>query len=552
MPSFELKNSEYGDILKYLEALDSRIARIEKYLGLRPDFEAGPAARVSQPARAPVAAGETAESSFEFRIGTFGLTWVGGMALLLGILFLVSYTYGHGQALLSALLGYGIAFLLLAATRKWEQSYPHFSFMLRVIAYLLLFYVTLRLHFFTQQPLVGSWALAILLLLVLVGAQLFRAYRHPSEFFAFLALLQGMATALLCDSPPYCFALLLVFAGLATYFFIRRNWMRLYLGVIFLTYFAHLIWLLNNPVLGHPIRAASEPHNSLVFLFAYEFIFSLPLSWYKTSVANENAMIAGTILNGSGFVVLSLLATLTFYQQNYPLIYLIIGVFFMSLAIFQFITSQHPFVPALNACFGFMALTVAIYGYSKIPDAYFWLALQSLLVVSMALWFRSKIIVVLNTFIFVCILLAYHLTGSTFHLANFSFALVALGTARVLNWKKDRLTLKTDHLRNLYLVVAFFMVLYSLYKAVPGQWVTLSWTGAAIVYFLVSLLLHNIKYRWMAILTMLVTALYLVVIDLSRLEAIYRIIAFLFLGLIALIVSVFYNKIRQQVQKIQK
>ena len=64
-------------------------------------------------------------------------------------------------------------------------------------------------------------------------------------------------------------------------------------------------------------------------------------------------------------------------------------------------------------------------------------------------------------------------------------------------------------------------MLYALFEAVPRQYVILSWTITAVVYFLFSLLLRNIKYRWMAIFTMIAAAIYLFIVDLAHVGIIY-------------------------------
>ena len=86
------------------------------------------------------------------------------------------------------------------------------------------------------------------------------------------------------------------------------------------------------------------------------------------------------------------------------------------------------------------------------------------------------------------------------------------------------------------------MVLFSLQQVVPDQYVTLSWTIAAALYLVMSIVLHNIKYRWMAIFTFIATAIYLFVVDLANLQVGYRVLAFLFLALISLAASVYYTK----------
>jgi uncharacterized membrane protein len=70
-------------------------------------------------------------------------------------------------------------------------------------------------------------------------------------------------------------------------------------------------------------------------------------------------------------------------------------------------------------------------------------------------------------------------------------------------------------------------------------------------YFLLSFLLRNIKYRWMAIATLLVTVVYLFLVDLANLSIGYRVIAFLFLAAILISASLFYTK-RVKKRKISK
>jgi hypothetical protein len=188
-----------------------------------------------------------------------------------------------------------------------------------------------------------------------------------------------------------------------------------------------------------------------------------------------------------------------------------------------------------------MAMTVSLYGLLGLPRVFFSLSVQSLLVVSMALWFRNKLIVIMNSILFFAILLIYLLTARHVDGVNFSFALVPLISARIMNWQKSRLEIRTEFIRNIYLIEGFFMVLFALYKAMPGQLVTLSWTFAALFYFLLSLILRNIKYRYMALATMLSAAVYLFAVDLAKIEAIYRVLAFLFLAVISIGISIYYT-----------
>jgi hypothetical protein len=132
-------------------------------------------------------------------------------------------------------------------------------------------------------------------------------------------------------------------------------------------------------------------------------------------------------------------------------------------------------------------------------------------------------------------------------LTNFSFPVVAFFSARIINWQKERLKIKTELIRNTYLVLIFLTMLYAVYKAVPGQYVTLSWTMISVLYLLLSIFLKNVKYRYMMFATLIATAFYLFAVDLARIGMIYRIVAFLSLAIITIGISVYYvNKIKKK------
>jgi len=162
-----------------------------------------------------------------------------------------------------------------------------------------------------------------------------------------------------------------------------------------------------------------------------------------------------------------------------------------------------------------------------------------------ALWFRSKMLVVMNSLVFFSILVAYLFVSATLDAANFGFALVAHASARIMNWQKERLTLRTRTMRNVYLLIAFVFMMYAIYHALPIHFRSLGWTVAAVVYFLLSLALRNIKYRWMAVAALLVAVLNLFLSDLRYLDPLFRFVAFLFLGIIAVFISLFYSKLKR-------
>jgi uncharacterized membrane protein len=115
-------------------------------------------------------------------------------------------------------------------------------------------------------------------------------------------------------------------------------------------------------------------------------------------------------------------------------------------------------------------------------------------------------------------------------------------SARILNWNKDRLELKTELMRNAYLTGALLVFPYALYHLVPGRYVALAWVGVALGYYVWSLVAKNRKYRWMGHATLLLTTGYVAVVGTRGLEPVYRIVSFLVLGTVLLIVSLSFTR----------
>jgi len=478
----------------------------------------------------------------ESNIFEYGLAWFGSLVLLCGICFLSNFAKNYMNGPLASLVSYmavaGVFFL------AWylRNSHPHLSFMLNLSAHLLVYYITLGLYFFTDIPVIPVKGVVIGLLLAVTGVQCYYAIRTKSELLAAIATLLSLATALFADAALVSLLLIILIAAFSFFLFTRYGWWRSMLFTLILVYISQSIWLLNNPIMGNPIGvSATHPYN-LVCLFVYGLIYSLvPLATQKGRFP-DGIYSATILLNGISFSVVLLFVIVSFYLNSYVWIFTMIFVLCLFYSIFLKYRINRLFDPAFYAIYSFMALSIAVYGYSKLPDALWLLALQSLLVVSWALWFRSKIIVVMNTILFIGILVIYMVLYHSVDKVNIAFVFTAFLSARIINWKKERLTLQTEMIRNTYMITLFFTMLFALYHIVPPQYVTLSWTGAAVFYFIMSLTLKLIKYRWMAIATVLVTGFYLFFVDLSHLETGYRVLAFLFLAVISLGASLYFTK----------
>lgn len=480
--------------------------------------------------------------SIESRLGENGMAWLGNIVLLFGIIFLLQMLGNQGLKLISAVAGIVAVGGVYLLGKTLSKNHPLMSKLFTYNGHFLLFYVIMRLHFISAEPLIKSTAPGLILVLVMIGGIIYTSYRNKSQLLASIALLMLVTLAIFSNSTHITLSLMVVIAILSVYLALRLGWWNVLILSVFLVYSTFLMWLVNNPIVNHSLEVVSNHQYSHLYLFGFALIYS-GLALLKSNDKIEDYILNRVIIiNSTWFTLTMSLVIIAFFSTNYVFLLGLISVFCLVYSIILQSRGDWKHISALYALYSFVVLSVTISVIYKLPLAFLLLSIQSLLVVSMALWFRSKFIVIMNTVLFICILLAYLLFNESINSINFAFAAVALTTARVMNWKKKRLEIQTELIRNLYLFAGFIMTLISLYKAVPAKFITLSWTLSALLFFILSILLSNVKYRWLAITTMIVTAIYLFMFDMKNISIGIRIVALLFLAIISLGISIYYTR----------
>jgi hypothetical protein len=536
------------ELLAAVRRLEARISRIEEQLKLVPADAVG--TRTAAAAVPPGAEPESAvERGLEQTIGEFGLAWFGSAVLLLGIAFLMTYTASQGHPVLASVFGFLAAAGLYLTGRTWKGAAAHISDLFINASLVTLYYATARLHYFSADPILASPVAGLFALLLVVAAQFLLAAVRETETLAIAALVLGLASGILGDRAAIGLPLLAVLSWGSTVLAQRKRWWTLTIVAPPLIYAAHVMWLLGNPLMGHPAHAIGSADYGFVYLFACAAAFSLPA--FLNDPADEPRAIVVLALNCFFLLVTASLAVFALSQNDIVRPYFALAAFFLACSVGQWLKSRQELPASLYACFGYVALSIAMYGYAGVPAVFLWLALQSLLVVTMALWFRSRFLVVVNALIFMSILLGYVAAVPSSDWVNFSFALVGHASARVMNWKRERLTLRTELLRTFYLLTGFLFVLYGLYHTLPRQYVSLGWMAAAVVYLSLSIVLRNVKYRWLAMGSVLLTLVHLFVVDLPQLDPKYRVPAFLLVGAATLLISIYYSKFRNYIGRRQ-
>ena len=502
-------------------------------------------AAVAGPPASPVAA--EVEGEFEFEVGQNWFAVAGILALAIGAGFMLSLPYARLPAAVPSLAGLIAAAALFLLARVGQRAFELVASYLRGAGMALLFFATLRLYFFGAQHALDTGSLAGRALLTVVAAlNLALAWRRQSPWLVGLALVLAYATVIAIGSPGFVLGSLLLLSVLLAAGCLRAHWPRFGLVGIPLGYATYFVWVIGNPFLGGKFHFVAAPALAPFCLLALVAVWAALILWREDRSTEDAISGLGAVLNCGFGYLLFLIHTAASFAPVLAGAHVLASLVFISLAVLFWVRERSRVSTFFYAMIGYAALSVAIMKASSVPVVFVWLSLQSVVVVATAVWFRSRFIVVANFVIYVMIILGYVLVAKGETGVSIGFGFVALGSARILNWQRNRLELKTELMRNAYLLSAFVVFPYALYHLVPGRYVGLSWVGLALVYYVLNLVVRNQKYRWMGHTTLLLTLIYVVVVGISQFEPIYRIVSFLVLGTVLLVVSLSFTRLRRR------
>ena len=530
------ENPALNSILKSLKNIENRLSQVETKL----QIETEKVEDEVQPT--PAAVKPVTDEDLEIRIGEYWIPKVAIMVFIIGMVFFLTFPLKGLSIGFPIAFGYLMTVVVLIASKSLKKSFAHFTGYAVGGSIIISYLTTLRLHFFGRVQLVSSLEIEMLLLALITAGSLVIAVKRDSVYLTAIALLLAYVTAMINSNAYLFFISLILLSALVVYLTLKYSWRGLLIYGIVLTYFAHLLWFLNNPFFGNALQIVISHQINVLFILVYLFVFSLGCVLRSDKDSEVFNVVLSSFLNAAGGYGLFLIITvsnITAYSGLFHVTAFLLSII-ISIAYWVRVKSQYStFIYAMTA---YSALSVAIIFTFSAPSFFIWLCWQSLLVISTALWFRSKFIVLANFIIFIAVLIAYMVSEGTIGVESLSFGIVALVSARVLIWQRERLELKTDQMRVAYLLTSFFIIPYSLYYIFPSEFVGISWVGLAMVYYLLSSILKNNKYRLMALGTLLMTVVYLLVFGITSSETMYKIISFLLVAGVLMVISLIYSR----------
>jgi hypothetical protein len=485
------------------------------------------------------------EDELEFRIGQYWLPKLGIFVFIVGVIFFLTLPFEGLGAAVPSFIGYATALAILAIShfsrKNFAELTPYFIGGSAMIAYL----ATLRLFFFGSETVIDSWVLEFLGLFFVVSTTLWYALKNDSVYLASMGIFLAYFTALTIGEPYVLLTALLISTAAAVKIYLHKNWEGFLVFSIIIAFLAHATWFMTNPFFTPGIETMKGSDINLLFILGYIALFSGGILYRKDNASEEFMNILASLLNSAFGYGLFLIITLINPTSNFGIMHLLAASVFLAVAVMFWVKEKSQYSTFIYAMTGYASLSVAIIFEFNQPLNLILLCWQSILVLSTAVWFKSRFIIVANFMIFLMVLAAYLFTYWTLQTEAISFGLTALISARILNWQKNNLELKTEVLRNSYLITALFWIPYLFYCVLPSIYVGFSLLALALAYFGMGKLIRNLKYRWMAVMTLLITVFYLMIFGITNPDISYKITSFLLAGIILIITSAAYNKISQ-------
>lgn len=535
-----VQENDISYIVKVIQNIDSRLKRIENELSIR-QYE--PDEEIKQP-ETPTE-NKPLDEEIEFRFGQRWFAKFGIIAFLLAVINLIILPITQISSTIILIIGALIGTTLIFSPIFISKSIKDLSAYLFGSGIIILYFSALKLHYFTTTPIFDNLNFVLIHLYAIAFVALGYSINKRFQYLTSLSFILFELNSLFSNSAFLVLVTILGLSLLSVLLSRRFNWDGLLNISLIINYLTQLIWFINNPLLGNQIIIdPMKSYSAIITLFMVAIYGFGRVKEFEYEI-NEGFAITRSIFNSliSSTLIFFLVQKLS---VNFLFITsIILALLFISIAAYHYILIKSKIVTFIYSMAGYIALSIGIISFFDTPHNFVLLCWQSVLVVSTALWFRSKFIVVANIFIFVLILFANFLSGNGFNASSLNFGIVALISARIINWQKTRLGLETQNIRNSYLIIATIINPIVLYHILPGQFVGLAWIGLAFLYYVLGKILVNKKYRLMSTFTLILALIYSLIFGLTAGEPLFKIISFAIVSISLILMSIIYSKLKE-------
>ncbi|SEM21552.1 Predicted membrane protein [Stigmatella aurantiaca] len=541
---------EEGPLRERVQRLEQLVTSLEARLqqleapGLRA-LPTPPPAEASAPVpEAP------ARADLEAHLGTYWLSRLGIVALITGIAYLITYRFGELGLLVRVVLGYALSAGLGAFGLWLSRRYLLFGRIVFGGGLALAYFVTYALHFIPSVRVIDSQVLALVLLAAFVIGIVVTAQRMHSETVAGIALFLGLHTGMLSDVTAFTLLSTTLLAMGALFFLVKNRWVIVPLSSLVSVYSTHTLWAVRAPSLVPGAPDDGRLLLSLAFLALYFLLFAVALL-ARPRELSVRAGLAFAGLNWGGLLALGAYEVETRSPSN-------LFLFLLAVALAQGAGAlgarwrqapaflSHAFL-ALGAITLALAMPAHFSGRALVVS---WLVTGTCVgLVARAL--ASPALRGLSVAILLVGLGASQLTAvsaSGVLAAAFACFLLAerLGVLRPA-WLSPPVAFRGHGLLQAVCAAgAGLSLLWLTGQEMPAGLVTLGWAVTALGLFAVGFAFRERRYRFVGLAGLALTLGRLLLVDLSRLPTDQRVITFILLGVILLLISYTYTRLKDR------
>ena len=493
---------------------------------------------------------------WEAWIGRQGLGLAGITLLVLGVgffLVLILLQLGPLQKdLLGLLVGGMLVWLSIVVERKSIQ----FGQILIGGASAIIYFTVYAMHFFPAARVIQSQAVDLALLALTAAAVgAYTLQRYQTEQAANLAMVLLYLTVNLGDYTTFTFPALslITLAVLAVAW--RKGWsLSFFLGA-FLTYLTYLGWGMGlHSANGQPLLPAVQFTSDIVYLNAYYLIFMAAVFLAKFADSKLRAALLG--LNSMFYVVLfgTSLASQGFVGDHGWSIFLL----FVAVAnglwalIGQELRQSEVRETAVTISIVALFTSIALY-FTGPVITWAWLGTSvALMVVGLASRWKTVVTLGLVGFVLTAIRLTglefwndATITGTVLHV-RLVLAGAIVASALVFRLLHARIAAVDAELGQFaiheFAIICFGGAVLLLGIELPATFIAMSWGLVGAGGLMLGIATHDKLFRGYAMAVLALMLGHIALIDITGLEALYRVIAFVGLGILLLGASWIYNR----------
>ncbi len=259
------------EILQHLKSIESRISKLETYLDLpaaktEEDIEEEPIIRKKK--------SETDEE-LELRIGQFWFAKLGIFVFLAGWLIGNTLPFEEVNQTLIVVIGFITGLVTIFAGIFFKDKFPHISGWILGSGFAIIYIAALRMHYFSPTPLVTDIIPILVIVYIVSFALILSGIKWGSTYITAFGFALGYSSALIGDYSILIFLTITLLAIQSSYLKTKLNWNGLFNFTIVTAYLVHLIWFINNPLVGNQLELQIDQPLNLIFILLYVIIFTI-------------------------------------------------------------------------------------------------------------------------------------------------------------------------------------------------------------------------------------------------------------------------------------